>query len=97
MFKGQVVQGRRGCPETSAKHYDSELHNIPEEGRSHLHHVGSRASEYSQNYEKKNWLLSTRELSDVVSPDVTTINTLRTGLFKLFKRPFPGFLTILTL
>ena len=24
-------------------------------------------------------------------------NTLRTELFKLFKRPFPGFLTILTL
>jgi len=24
-------------------------------------------------------------------------NTLRTGSFKLFKRPFPGFLTILTL
>jgi hypothetical protein len=26
-----------------------------------------------------------------------SINTLRTGSFKLFKRPFPGFLTILTL
>ena len=25
------------------------------------------------------------------------IHTLRTGLFKLFKRPLPGFLTILTL
>ena len=25
------------------------------------------------------------------------INTLMTGLFKLFKTPFPGFLTILTL
>jgi len=25
------------------------------------------------------------------------INTLRTGSFKLFKRPLPGFLTILTL
>jgi len=25
------------------------------------------------------------------------VNTLRTGSFKLFKRPFPGFLTILTL
>ena len=25
------------------------------------------------------------------------INTLRTGSFKLFKRPFPGFLTFLTL
>jgi len=25
------------------------------------------------------------------------INTLRTGSFKFFKRPFPGFLTILTL
>jgi len=24
------------------------------------------------------------------------LNTLRTGSFKLFKRPFPGFLTILT-
>ena len=28
---------------------------------------------------------------------IMTINTLRTGSFKLFKRPFPGFLTILTL
>jgi len=27
----------------------------------------------------------------------TKINTLRTGSFKLFKRPFPGFLKILTL
>ena len=25
------------------------------------------------------------------------VNTLRTGSFKMFKRPFPGFLTILTL
>jgi len=25
------------------------------------------------------------------------VNALRTGSFKLFKRPFPGFLTILTL
>jgi len=25
------------------------------------------------------------------------VNTLRTGSFTLFKRPFPGFLTILTL
>jgi len=25
------------------------------------------------------------------------VNTLRMGSFKLFKRPFPGFLTILTL
>jgi len=25
------------------------------------------------------------------------LNTLKTGSFKLFKRPFPGFLTILTL
>jgi len=28
---------------------------------------------------------------------IFTFNTLRTGSFKLFKRPFPGFLTILTL
>jgi len=28
---------------------------------------------------------------------IDAINTLRTGSFKLFKRPFPGFLTILTL
>ena len=27
----------------------------------------------------------------------TEINTLRTGSFKLFKRPLPGFLTIFTL
>ena len=28
---------------------------------------------------------------------IVFVNTLRTGSFKLFKRPFPGFLTILTL
>jgi len=28
---------------------------------------------------------------------IIDFNTLRTGSFKLFKRPFPGFLTILTL
>jgi len=28
---------------------------------------------------------------------VLIVNTLRTGSFKLFKRPLPGFLTILTL
>ena len=27
----------------------------------------------------------------------TALNTLRTGSFKLFKRPLPGFLTIFTL
>jgi hypothetical protein len=32
-----------------------------------------------------------------VIPLYNPINTLRTGSFKLFKRPFPGFLTILTL
>ena len=31
------------------------------------------------------------------SSSLNVINTLRTGSFKLFKRPFPGFLTILTL
>jgi len=30
-------------------------------------------------------------------PILLELNTLRTGSFKLFKRPFPGFLTILTL
>jgi hypothetical protein len=29
--------------------------------------------------------------------ELDTVNTLRMGSFKLFKRPFPGFLTILTL
>jgi len=31
------------------------------------------------------------------SAESQRLDTLRTGLFKLFKRPFPGFLTILTL
>ena len=30
-------------------------------------------------------------------PPSGEVNTLRTGLFKLLKTPFPGFLTILTL
>ena len=32
-----------------------------------------------------------------VGANVKYFNTLRTGSFKLFKRPLPGFLTILTL
>ena len=32
-----------------------------------------------------------------VSHNSTVFNTLRAGLFKLFKHPFPGLLTILTL
>ena len=37
-------------------------------------------------------------LKNVSARKVTgNVNTLRTGSFKLFKRPFPGFLTILTL
>jgi hypothetical protein len=39
-----------------------------------------------------------RPLSDAtVNLSNLGVNTLRTGLFKLFKRPFPGFLTVLTL
>jgi len=37
-----------------------------------------------------NWLTHGEVIND-------NINTLRTGLFKLFKQPLPGFLTILTL
>ena len=33
----------------------------------------------------------------ILSFSIMNINTLRTGSFKLFKRQFPGFLTILTL
>ena len=33
----------------------------------------------------------------IKTPVINIINTLRTGSFKLFKRPFPGYLTILTL
>ena len=36
-----------------------------------------------------------KELVDELS-DRCAVNTLRTGSFKLLKRPFPGFLTILT-
>ena len=35
--------------------------------------------------------------AETVKSHGTLVNTLRTGSFKLFKRPFPGFLTILTL
>jgi len=72
MFKGQVFQGPRGCPETSATYYNSELRKIPEEGRSHLHREGSLKSLYSQNYEKF-CLLSPRKLTELVSPYVTTL------------------------
>jgi len=33
----------------------------------------------------------------VARMEALDVNTLRTGSFKLFKRPLPGFLTILTL
>jgi len=36
-------------------------------------------------------------LSGFKTTSMPNINTLRTRSFKLFKRPFPGFLTILTL
>jgi len=36
-------------------------------------------------------------LSTLLRGHNTNINTLRTGSFKLLQRPFPGFLTILTL
>jgi len=35
--------------------------------------------------------------NSIGNPQGCYLNTLRTGSFKLFKRPFPGFLTILTL
>ena len=39
-----------------------------------------------------------RQISHVKHTEqLIEVNTLRTGSFKLFKRPFPGFLTILTL
>jgi len=41
-------------------------------------------------------ILRTARLS-CLPHDLPRLNTLRTGSFKLFKRPFPGFLTILTL
>jgi hypothetical protein len=42
-------------------------------------------------------LIEMEEFSDVRFKQRAVINTLRTGSFKLFKRLFPGFLTILTL
>ena len=43
-------------------------------------------------------IFSASLLITFLSPGIaTSINTLRTGSFKLFKRPFPGFLIILTL
>jgi len=38
-----------------------------------------------------------RSEADNSPPPSAEVNTLRTGSFKLFKRPFPGFLIILTL
>jgi hypothetical protein len=59
-----------------------------------------------ENFESKSEFVSREEALSMVQHDFTSItfqnyagdvNTLRTGSFKLFKRPFPGFLTILTL
>ena len=38
-----------------------------------------------------------RKAQWIIMVKTSFVNTLRTGSFKLFKRPFPGFLTILTL
>jgi hypothetical protein len=38
-----------------------------------------------------------KKKSDLARNIIQFLNTLRTGSFKLFKRPFLGFLTILTL
>ena len=43
--------------------------------------------------EVKNWMRVALDRDELAK----LLNTLRTGSFKLFKRPFPGFLTILTL
>jgi len=72
MFKGQVFQRPRGCPETSATYYSSELRKIPEERRSRLHREGSLKSRYLQNYEKF-CLLNIRKITDPVSPYVTML------------------------
>ena len=42
-------------------------------------------------------VLRSRASSFQMRVSSTFLNTLRTGSFKLFKRPFPGLLTILTL
>jgi hypothetical protein len=38
--------GPVSCPETLVTNQQSTLHNIPEEGRSHLHHGGSLKSSF---------------------------------------------------
>jgi len=38
-----------------------------------------------------------RPVSPICVTSLTPVNTLRAGSFKLFKRPLPGYLTILTL
>ena len=39
-----------GCPETSERNYQSTLHKIPEEHRSHLHRSGSLKSCISEEH-----------------------------------------------
>ena len=45
--------------------------------------------------QRLNWLGHVERMTE--DNNVKKISTLRMGSFKLFKRPFPGFLTILTL
>jgi hypothetical protein len=56
-----------------------------------------KAGDYNSFYGKGNENLQLVTGFFVHQRIVSTVNTLRTGSFKLFKRPFPGFLTILTL
>ena len=52
-----------------------------------------KARHYFEHFHHQNRLFTLPHVND---DDSKHINTLRTGSFKLFKRPFPGFLTILT-
>ena len=48
-------------------------------------------------FTKLHGVTSQKTYSQPLELQISLINTVRTGSFKLFKRRFPGFLTILTL
>ena len=92
-----IIQFRLSPLCISGQFGQTELLIYPEDGSSiFIRNVGDTAylkhviitHSHNRNHHYRHFSIAIESLC---------FNTLRTGSFKLFKRPFPGFLTILTL
>jgi len=75
----------------------SNVDNLNSVRRETSRHFRNKKKKYLKakidELETNSYIKNTRDLYR----GINDFNTLRTGSFKSFKRPFPGFLTILTL